>query len=252
MNHNADLKPSLIDLEADNTATGSKQESTDSVQLERLSERDSVYILYWIRLDNHTDPYTEGYIGITKDFKERMRSHKKSRNKYVINNAIQKHGWDNLHKDILHENLSLKEILDLEKQYRSEERIGWNLQRGGEFGVGSDWYKDVDNRLHHANATSIGTKQAIRMKDTKEARSERAKLSWKKNAASYEGKSRGSKNGKARLNEDQVMNIKCKLIPEGLSNKDIAEQYDVKSYVIAFIRKGKTWKHVVCDSPDHK
>lgn len=44
----ADLKLSLIDLEADNNATGRKQDKT--VQRERLSERDNMYCLYWTHL----------------------------------------------------------------------------------------------------------------------------------------------------------------------------------------------------------
>ena len=42
------------------------------------------------------------------------------------------------------------------------------------------------------------------------------------------------------------------LLKQKLKDKIIAEMYNVKNYVIAFIRKGKTWKHIVCDSPDHE
>lgn len=47
----ADLKLPLIDLEADNNATGRKQDKT--VQCERLSEGDNMYCLYWIHLKEY-------------------------------------------------------------------------------------------------------------------------------------------------------------------------------------------------------
>ena len=76
----ADLKPSLIDLEAGDTATGRKL--TLIKQRERLSERDTMYCVYWIRKETHTDVFSEGYVGISKAFSERMRYH-------VLDNKIQ-------------------------------------------------------------------------------------------------------------------------------------------------------------------
>ena len=54
---------------------------------------------------------------------------------------------------------------------------------------------------------------------------------------------------KAKLTEKQVCKIKHLLAFS--SDKDIAKQFNVKSYVIHFIRINKTWKHVICDSPDY-
>jgi hypothetical protein len=33
---------------------------------------------------------------------------------------------------------------------------------------------------------------------------------------------------------------------------DIAKLYNVKPHVISFIRSGKNWKHIICDSPAHE
>lgn len=248
----ADIKPSLIDLEADNTATGRKTISTDIDQRERLSERGNVYILYWIHRKEHKDMLIEGYIGITCNFKERMRSHKKNKNKTILTDAIYSIGWENLNKDIIHNNLTLEEALELELKYRPKENIGWNLQKGGNIGVDSYWYDIEENKNKHSDHTSKGTKLGIKNKDSKEARSKRAKLNWLKNKDSYSEMSLGSKNPKAKLNESQVYDIKFNLIPKGFTNKQIANLYNVKDYVIQFIRCGKTWKHVTCDSPDYK
>ena len=249
--HNADLKLPLIDLEAGNTATGGKQEQ-HSVQPERLSEEGDIYCVYWIHASNHSDKLSQGYIGITCNFKERLKSHKKNKKKTKLTDAIKAYGWNNLQKEILFNNLSLQKALDIEEIYRIIPNIGWNIQKGGELGVDKSWYDILENKEKHSLNTSKNTKLGILNNDSKENRSNRAKLNRLNNKESYKNVSVGSNNGKALLNEKQVKIIKCKLIPSGKSNKEISKIYEVKSYVIQFIRTEKTWKHVVCDSPAHK
>jgi len=248
----ADLKPSLIDLEADNTATGGKQELFSSVQPERLSEKDDMYVLYWIRKKEHTNLLKQGYIGITINFKERMRSHKKNKRKTALKDAINSYKWENLVKEILLTNLTFQDALFLEEKLRPKINIGWNLKKGGEIGVLKNWYLNEENKIKHSLNTSIKTKENIALKDSKEKRSARAFKALAEHKESYKDCNLGSNNGKAILNENQVSKIKCELIPKGLSNKEIAELYGVKHYVIQFIRTNKNWKHVVCDSPDYK
>jgi len=248
--NNADVKLPLIDLEADNTATGGKQEEY-SVQPERLSEGDDNYSVYWIHASHHTDKLSQGYIGITCNFKERLKSHKKNKRKTKLTDAIKSYGWNNLQKDILFKNLSLQKALDIEKAYRRFPNIGWNVQTGGELGVDKSWYDISKNKEFHSLNTSKNTKLGILKNDSKENRSNRAKLNRVINKDLYRNVSVGSNNGKALLNEDQVKIIKCKLISEK-TNKEISKLYNVKPYVIQFIRAQKTWKHVVCDSPAHK
>lgn len=249
--HNADLKLPLIDLEADNTATGGKQE-INSVQPERLSEEGNVYCIYWIHLQEHLDITKDGYIGITCNYKERMKSHRKNKKKTHLTDAIRKYGWDNLKVEILYDQLSLEEALKIENKFRNSQNIGWNLQQGGFLGVEKEWYTIPDNKEKHSLNTSLNTKIGISKKDSKEKRSERAKLSRLKNKNSYKSVSVGSNNGKALLNEEQVTCIKCDFLKRKITDKEIALLYNVKPYVISFIKKSKTWKHIVCDSPDHK
>ena len=249
--HNADLKLPLIDLEADNTATGGKQEQS-SVQPERLSEGDNMYCIYWIHLPEHKDIYSEGYVGFTINLKQRIKSHKKNKYKTHFTNAFNKYKWENLIIDVIEYKQFLSEILQLEKKYRPTQNIGWNSQQGGILGLEKNWYLITENKLKHSKNTSINTIKGINKNDSKEKRSERAKLSRLNNKESYKKVSVGSNNGKALLNEEQVKCIKCELLKQNIKDKIIAEMYNVKNYVIAFIRKGKTWKHVVCDSPDHE
>lgn len=250
--HYADLKLPLIDLESGNTETGGKQELFSSVQPERLSEGDNMYCIYWIHLPEHDDIHFQGYVGITSDFKRRMQAHIDNKKEYHFKNAINKYGWKNLVIEIIQENLTLREVLELEEKYRPIQNIGWNSQKGGLLGVEKEWYNIPENKEKHRLNTSKATKLGIAQKDTTEKRSKRAKENWIKNKESYKNVSKGSNNPRAKLNEEQVKCIKCELIPQGIKDKIIGDMYGVKDYVIAFIRKGKNWKHVICDSPDHK
>lgn len=237
-----DLKSPLIDLEADSNATGRKLEK--SLQRERLSEENYMYSVYWIKLESHTDAYTEGYIGITTNLKERLRSHKKNKRQSHFTSAIKCYGWDDLIVEVLHEGLTLQEALSTEFSYRPTIKIGWNCQRGGELGVESSWYENEENRQKHKEATAKATKKAIALKDSIEARAERAKLNWINKKDSYKDISKGSKNPRALLTEEQVWEIKYILLPSGICHKEIATMFCVKPHVIYFIKSGKNWSHI--------
>ncbi len=53
----------------------------------------------------------------------------------------------------------------------------------------------------------------------------------------------GSGNGRARLNEDQVREIR-RLLKQGSRQKDLAEQFSVSSQTVSLISQGKIWTHV--------
>lgn len=233
-------KPLLIDLEAENTATGRKQEK--SVQRERLSEEGYMYCVYWIRREEHTSSSTEGYVGITSNLPERLRAHKKNRKKLPFTNAIKKYGFENLIVEVLHDNLNQQEALSIEKHLRPTQSIGWNSQRGGELGVESSWYLDKDNRNRHREATSKATKIGIAAKDTTEARAQRARDNWKHNRDSYKNISRGSNNPRAILTEEQVRAIKKRLPFE--KTRALADEFNVRIHVIQQIKSGKNWSHI--------
>lgn len=247
----ADLKPSLIDLEVDNNTTGGKQDNNLSVQPERLSEKDNMYCVYWIHLKNEID-LNKGYIGITSNFSNRLKSHIRNKNKTHFKNAISKYKWSNLIKEIIHINLSLDKALSLEEFYRPIQNIGWNSQKGGIIGVEKEWYLIEENKIKHSKNTSEATIKGIQENDSKENRSLRAKENWKKNLDSYINLSKGSNNPRAILNEEQVKCIKCELLIQGIRDYKIAKLYNVKPYVISFIRRNINWKHIICDSPAHE
>ena len=92
--------------------------------------------VYWIRKQEHTDVFSEGYIGVTsrtaeERFKEHVdHSNSNSRKKSIIHKAI---------KAIGKENLVVETILiadewycyDIENKLRPSELIGWNVAIGG-------------------------------------------------------------------------------------------------------------------------
>ena len=144
---------------------------------------------------------------------------------------------------------NLEEALKIEKDLRPLQNIGWNNQIGGNLGVESSWYNNIENNKKHSENTSKATKLGIKDNDTKEARSKRAKLNRLNNPNSYKDNNLGSKNPKAILTEEQVKEIKYKLLHSDLKGVEIAKLYEVKPHVISFIKTGKNWKHVTCDSP---
>lgn len=92
--------------------------------------------VYWIHLPEHTDMFSEGYIGITSHTAERrFKSHVKeskrsSRKKYRIHNAIAKYM-----ESIIVETLvicSMEYATELEQKLRPLPKIGWNTLAGGQ------------------------------------------------------------------------------------------------------------------------
>lgn len=88
------------------------------------------YSVYWVHLPKHTDRFSEGYVGITKDVDKRWGVHKRHNSCKVFYKAIKKYGdelvWEVLYSDIEKE---LAELVELE--LRPEPSIGWNLRAGG-------------------------------------------------------------------------------------------------------------------------
>ena len=85
-----------------------------------------------------TAPNGKCYIGQTINFKRRMRDHQRGAKspKYAVHHAIKKHGWLNMKKEILIEDVPEEDLDNLEKSYIEVENThvphGYNLSTGGE------------------------------------------------------------------------------------------------------------------------
>lgn len=92
--------------------------------------------LYWIRAPHHSNFLEEGYIGVARNVNRRWKyghlwaQSKKRHENPKLSNAIEKHGWDNLVKEVL---VVAPEdyCYDLEAKIRVEQNIGWNIAAGG-------------------------------------------------------------------------------------------------------------------------
>lgn len=89
------------------------------------------YAVYWYRLPEHSNPYSEGYIGITNDTSRRCKEHMRNSKASHFTHAIAKYGKDALVFTVLHEDLVKEEANELEYQYRPTINIGWNMAEGG-------------------------------------------------------------------------------------------------------------------------
>lgn len=88
-------------------------------------------VLYWIRLKEHYNINSQGYVGVSNDFSKRIRQHK---NLKKISNKLQEiyqeHSWENLVKSIIFEGTK-EECLKAEMELRPSPNVGWNVSIGG-------------------------------------------------------------------------------------------------------------------------
>lgn len=100
-----------------------------------LSERRSGYIVYWHHLETHTDPHSEGYIGLTSPSKYGDRFNggliKNYKKCTCFLNAINEYGENKILTSILKDGLSLCNGNELEFKFRPLANIGWNINQGG-------------------------------------------------------------------------------------------------------------------------
>lgn len=119
----------------------------DQTALRRVPNRQMgenvIYYVYWIRQDHHTDPLTEGYIGVSKEPDRRFRYHAclESNNNDILYKAIKKGAT----QEILYEYANKEAAYAKEIEMRPEERIGYNLIPGGDskppVHYGNNWYR---------------------------------------------------------------------------------------------------------------
>ena len=86
--------------------------------------------VYWIHHPDHTDMFSQGYIGVSNDISRRWESHKNRTQNGRLKNAIKSYGWNNLVKKVI---LIADRwyCLMIETRLRPTNNIGWNHTFGG-------------------------------------------------------------------------------------------------------------------------
>lgn len=120
------------------------------------------YSVYWIHHPEHTDMFTQGYIGVSVNAKKRFNEHKIRTQNQHLKNAINKYGWDTLVKEII---LTADKAycLMIELKLRAENSLGWNITKGGgmppltKSNLGKKLSEETKAKI---SAKKIGTKHA--------------------------------------------------------------------------------------------
>ena len=100
--------------------------------------QDKIAVLYWLHLKEHTDVFTEGYVGVTSRlietrFKEHCRKFYNSYNPFnPLHLAFAQYGIENIAITRLCA-CEEKQAYELEKIFRPFESMGWNTAEGGKF-----------------------------------------------------------------------------------------------------------------------
>lgn len=176
------------------------------------------------------------YIGqTTKTFKRRYWHHKWClENKCHCNSHLQKawnkYGAQSFTFKVLKIINNNEDIDELEKYYIAQYNTiitGYNIQSGGQ----------PENLHKYRNPDSykaVGELNRERMTGTKLSAKTKSKMSMAR---------KGEKNQAAKLSNDDVIKIKH-MIADGVSDRDIAKQFNVTHKNIGMIRRGTTWKHI--------
>lgn len=113
-------------------------------------------IVYWIHLEKHKDFKSMGYIGYSnRDLETRLSEHlieakDQNKRKTILHKAINKYGEGNLIAEVLLEG-SPEYCLMMEERLRPDEKIGWNIVKGGGAPPSQDGKKHSDERKKKAS-----------------------------------------------------------------------------------------------------
>ena len=86
--------------------------------------------VYWIHAPEHTDMFSQGYVGVSNNAERRFEEHCKAPSNRHLAFAIKKYGWEALTKAVVFV-ADLATCLDKERNLRPSEGIGWNVAPGG-------------------------------------------------------------------------------------------------------------------------
>lgn len=201
------------------------------------------------------------YIGSSINLDRRKNEHFRNlKNQTHTNNHLQsswnKYGKENFEFEIL-ETCEIENLISKEQHYIDELKPEYNICRTAGSTLG---FKPSSEQILKASLKRKGKKRSEETRkkmsdwqfgrkfslESRQKMSSSAKNKPNMNALIERMKNRdakGSKNGRAKLDEDQVKLIKLD-ISKGFRAKDIANKYNVSKNIIYYIKSGETWSHV--------
>lgn len=199
------------------------------------------------------------YIGITNNFKRRLKEHKRSVNKkdrfeYPLYKAIDKYGWDSIEWSIIMECETLDEAKEAEvyfiERYDLYNKKGYNVSKGGDYpSINCYIYSDTKVEeivfdLENTKMTllEISKKHEVSISYVSNILNNKIRNKKEINRKSLQSQ-KGSKNKASKLNETVVSDIKKELI-KGTSRKELVVKYEVSKSLIQAIAVGDSWSHV--------
>lgn len=173
-----------------------------STGLTQTADGSGVCCVYWLHCADHTDMFSQGYIGITKRGREKRRfwEHKVVGQNPHLSNALNKY-------DVVQDILVIADegyCLNVEQKLRPNASIGWNIVAGGglppsfkgkkrsaEFVAKARLRKDSDETRLKKSIASIGNKRGVGRKFTDEQKQNVS--AWMKGKQNALGKQNGLK-----------------------------------------------------------
>lgn len=184
------------------------------------------------------------YIGKAKDVNQRWLQHKAAAKKKISNSflykAIRKYGSENFTivklEEIEDEELCYLKETELIKQFQANNpKIGYNMGLGGEGNRGKVITEETRKKFSERSKKNYTPEMAEilrKAKGTPEAL---------KNASIA---STGSKNPRANLTEDIVLEIRKLFLTGEYSQVKLSELFNIPRTTINHIIKRYTWKHI--------
>ena len=200
--------------------------------------------VYWIKKNNFTDIFSEGYVGVSLEPEKRIKTHlyRVKSNKHGNTNLI-----ENFKDDVIVEVVMIGDedyCYEIENKLRPNSNIGWNINTGG-FKPPSQLGKKRLRDYGKTWSPMLGKKHSEETK-RKMSEAQKGKVRW-----SEEQKLQMSLSRKGKYTEDRLrkMSLAKKGIPTGRSfvkgrfwwNDGLVNKMSVEQPGISFIR-GKIMK----------
>jgi len=216
----------------------------------------------------------KSYIGITINYKQRMRSHFKRKDNTFLHRSIQKYGKDNFSHKIIFECNNWKELCKKEieyiKKFNTKAPNGFNLTDGGE-GLPNP-SKETREKMRasqigkklskeHREKISEGNKGQKRSLETRKKMSAwqigrkfsdetRKKMSMMRQNISDETRKKLSM-WQRHFSNNQILEIR-KMLLDGISQYKIADKFDVAQGTVSRIKRNERYSDIQLPKGEEK